>query len=197
MSARPAASQDLRRQSQWVGVVLLLLLYMAQPVLALGGAGCGCAWMGAEHDCSCSGEDHGSHGEKTPPSCCGTAQPVKTARADSSCGDMPAAGEDHGVCQCPHDPVDTTPQGLIFEAQVFEGPFAWWATLESLTRSYRVLAPHLGEPSHGEIHGAAEPRSRPPVGWDPGDSTRRGPSASRLLNDGLIAFLADLSQANL
>lgn len=185
-----------RRQSclaRSVGVVLLLLMYMAQPVLALQDAFCGCGDMAA---CACSGVDAG-----VPPaaleSCC--AKKAQPAAGKSCCG----GGEDENssdagsVCHCPPKQVDSAPNGVIFDGQDFEGPFAWWSVLEGHAADWNRLAPHLGGMDWSGNGSMAERQGWPPGGLPSLWRTPASPTTQRLLNRGLIAFLADLSVANL
>ncbi len=174
-----------------LGAVLLLLMYMAQPVMALQDAFCGCGDMTV---CACSDVDAGM---PVAESCC--AKKAQPAAAKSCCGggEGDAQTDAESVCHCPPKQVDSTPSGVVFDGQDFEGPFAWWSLLEGHAGDWNLLAPHLGGVDWSE-HGSLADRQ----GWPPGGlpALRRAPTSpktQRLLNRGLIAFLADLSVADL
>ncbi|MBL4771947.1 MAG: hypothetical protein JKY61_12600 [Planctomycetes bacterium] len=192
--------QSKKSFAHTLGVVLLLLMYMAQPVLAAQGSFCGCSAMGKAGDC---GELDGHSGPMPvaeADSCCATK--AKPAVELSCCSKLPQGGMSvppvsESVCHCPLLPVDSAPNGVIFDGQTFEGPFAWWFDLETQANEWVLLAPHLGLLPNGASSSRSVRTAWPPGGLSPCAWGPSGLAPRRLQNSGLIAFLADLSVANL
>ncbi|MDF1837418.1 MAG: hypothetical protein P1V35_06105, partial [Planctomycetota bacterium] len=126
-------------------------------------------------------------------SCC--AKPADRAVKKPCCasGEVPDA---ESVCHCPPHPVESVPSGVVLETVAFTGPFMWWAELQAHANEVQLLAPHLGGLDAEYVgvwsldltlgNGLLKPNRGP-----------TGPAAAKLCRGGLIAFLADLSVANL
>jgi hypothetical protein len=189
MKLSRSSTRSYRSQSQIFGVVVLLLMYMAQPVLAAQYAFCGCSGMSSSRTCGDSAEDLGSMPIGESSSCC--AQEGSSEVSQSCC----AVGTDsdaESVCHCPLQPVDSVPSGVVFDGQAFAGPFVWWSALEAYANEFQLLAPHLGGTDSVE---GVQRLAWPPGGIPEPDRGPTGPAAQRLCSAGLIAFLADLSVA--
>ena len=189
-----SSARSSRSRPQILGVVLLLLMYMAQPVLALQGAFCGCSSMMSSRVCACSAEDLGPADMGEASSCC--VQKVQES-AEASCCSGGGDTDAESVCHCPPQPVDSIPSGVVFDGQACAGPFVWWAELEAQASESRPMAPHLG--GVNSVEGSQNDRylDGPSGGVPEQDRGPTGPAARRLRAGGMIAFLADLSVAKL
>ncbi|MFT5200483.1 MAG: hypothetical protein ACI87O_003163 [Planctomycetota bacterium] len=189
MNLSRSSTRSSRSQSQIIGVVVLLLMYMAQPVLAAQYAFCACSGMSSSRTCGDSAGDLGSAPMGESSSCCAQEGPSEVSQ---SCCAGGTDSDAESVCHCPLQPVDSVPSGVVFDGQAFAGPFVWWFALEAHAKEFQLLAPHLGGTDSVE---GVQRLAWPPGGIPEPDRGPTGPAAQRLCSAGLIAFLADLSVA--
>ncbi len=191
MSTKITRPTQRARRSQVFAVVLLVFLYVAQPALALFGAGCGGSDCGsASSDCCCEGPEEAATLPTSGESCCSTSPSVPDASKEANTHGL-ASPE---ACDCQSDsnplPEPALPPGKS-DSKACESPADWVRMHAEQFASIALELPGRAAPPGG-VSGMAGG-----LAFGPHSSTPQASSASAwaLLTRGIQGLLALLSLA--